>query len=172
MQKTPEIVLSTPAGKRNFQRTSREMPCLDRAQTSTTSCPDGLPVSTSLLSVWSKSAHTRRFDFFRHNAGRKITNHDMNFHSFSRKNKRKSRFLTFCRGSICKSRIKAPRNLRRANGIRRPAQGHGRLCFVCRLYTASERLPKEAAGRGRTSTLLPRNLEEEEPQQEERAKIL
>ena len=62
MQKTREIVLSTPAGKRNFQRTPGEMPCLDRAQTSTTSCPDGFPVSTSLLSVWSKSAHTRRFD--------------------------------------------------------------------------------------------------------------
>ena len=35
----------------------------------------------------------------------------------------------------------------------------------------SERLPKEAAGRGLTSTLLPGNLEEEETQHEEAAKI-
>ena len=34
----------------------------------------------------------------------------------------------------------------------------------------SERLPKEAAGPGLTSTLLPRNLEEEETQHEETAK--
>ena len=36
----------------------------------------------------------------------------------------------------------------------------------------SVRLPKEAAGRGRTSTLRPRNLDEEEAQQKERAKTL
>ena len=35
---------------------------------------------------------------------------------------------------------------------------------------ASERLPKEATGRRLTSTLRPRNLEEEEIQHEERAK--
>ena len=35
----------------------------------------------------------------------------------------------------------------------------------------SERLPKEAAGPGLTNTLLPRNLEEEETQHEETAKI-
>ena len=34
-----------------------------------------------------------------------------------------------------------------------------------------ERLPKEAAGRGLTSTLLPRILEEEETQHEETPKI-
>ena len=34
----------------------------------------------------------------------------------------------------------------------------------------SERLPKEAAGPGLTSTLLPQNLEEEETQHKETAK--
>ena len=29
--------------------------------------------------------------------------------------------------------IKALRNPRRTNGIRKPVWGHGRLCFVCRL---------------------------------------
>ena len=36
----------------------------------------------------------------------------------------------------------------------------------------SDRLPKEAAGPGLTSTLLPRNLEEGETQLEEAAKII
>ena len=48
--------------KKNLERTPREIQCLDRTQTSTTQCPDDLPMSTPLLSVLSKSAHTRRFD--------------------------------------------------------------------------------------------------------------
>ena len=35
----------------------------------------------------------------------------------------------------------------------------------------SERLPKDTAWRGLTNTLRPRNLEEEETQREEKAKI-
>ena len=36
----------------------------------------------------------------------------------------------------------------------------------------SERLPRDTAGCGLTSTLWPRNLEEEETQREEKAKII
>ena len=64
--------------------------------------------------------------------------------------------------------IKALRNPRGTNGIRRPLQGHGRLPRMP--IVASEQLPKETAGRGLTSTLRPRNLEEE-TQREEGAKI-
>ena len=53
-----------------------------------------------------------------------VTNHDMNFFSFSLK-KIKS-WLDICL-------IKALRNPHRTNGIRRPVWGHGRLCFVRQL---------------------------------------
>ena len=43
--------------------------------------------------------------------------------------------------------------------------------LLCMPNVESERLPKEAAGRGLTTKLLPRNLEEDETQHEETAKI-
>ena len=48
--------------KKTLERTPRESHCLDRAQTSTTQCSDGLPLSTSLLRVLFQIAHTRSFD--------------------------------------------------------------------------------------------------------------
>ena len=68
--------------------------------------------------------------------------------------------------------IKALRNPRCTNGIRRPKADIGAWQTLLRMpIVESERLPKETAGSGLTSTVLPRNLEEEETQHEEKEKI-
>ena len=56
--------------------------------------------------------------------------------------------------------IKALRNPRRTNGMRWPVSGHGRLCFIsdCREQATPQR---SRGARAMTSTLLPRNLEQE-----------
>ena len=66
--------------------------------------------------------------------------------------------------------IKALRNPRPHQ--RYPKAGMGAWQTLLRMpIVESERLPKEAAGPGLASTLLPRNLEEDETQHEETTKI-
>ena len=83
--------------------------------------------------------------------------------------KMKSRFETSCRGSIYawSRHYETHTAPTLSEGWYREWQTLLRTPIV-----ESERLPKETAGPGLTSTLLPRNLEEEKTQHEERAKIL
>ena len=58
-RETREIVLSTPVGKKNFERLPRELQCSDRAQTSTNM--SGRASRVGVLSVSPKSAHAKRY---------------------------------------------------------------------------------------------------------------
>ena len=61
-RETREIVLSTPAGKKNVGSTPRELQCSDRAQTSTTGFGRPSCVDVLINNPLAKSARTKRYD--------------------------------------------------------------------------------------------------------------